>query len=103
MKWEKAQLAGETTDIFTGIPFDNDKDTPITMDDVNAYVATLSEQEQAQMQAYMSQMTEEQILQQFSQSLKAQTTEATFEGNKEKLGITNEDNPSEIDLICCKL
>lgn len=68
------------------------------MDDVNAYVATLSEQEQAQMQAYMSQMTEEQILQQFSQSLKAQTTEATFEGNKEKLGITNEDNPSEIDL-----
>ena len=46
----------------------------------------------------MSQMTEEQILQQFSQSLKAQTTEATFEGNKEKLGITNEDNPSEIDL-----
>ena len=94
----KAQLADETTDIFTGIPFDNDKDTPITMDDVNAYVATLSEQEQAQMQAYMSQMTEEQILQQFSQSLKAQTTEATFEGNKEKLGITNEDNPSEIDL-----
>ena len=86
----KAQLADETTDIFTGIPFDNDKDTPITMDDVNAYVATLSEQEQAQMQAYMSQMTEEQILQQFSQSLKAQTTEATFEGNKEK--------PSEIDL-----
>lgn len=94
----KAQLDDETTDIFTGIPFDNDKDTPITMDDVNAYVATLSEQEQAQMQAYMSQMTEEQILQQFSQSLKAQTTEATFEGNKEKLGITNEDNPSEIDL-----
>ena len=94
----KAQLADETTDIFTGIPFDHDKDTPITMDDVNAYVATLSEQEQAQMQAYMSQMTEEQILQQFSQSLKAQTTEATFEGNKEKLGITNEDNPSEIDL-----
>ena len=32
----KAQLADETTDIFTGIPFDNDKDTPITMDDVNA-------------------------------------------------------------------
>ena len=25
----KAQLADETTDIFTGIPFDNDKDTPI--------------------------------------------------------------------------
>ena len=92
----KAQLADETTDIFTGIPFDNDKDTPITMDDVNAYVATLSEQEQAQMQAYMSQMTEEQILQQFSQSLKAQTTEATFEGNKEKLGITDEGRDEDV-------
>lgn len=94
----KAQLADEKTDIFTGIPFDNDKDTPITMDDVNTYVATLPEQEQAQMKAYMSQMTEEQILQQFSQSLKAQTTEATFEGNKELLGITNLDNPSGIDI-----
>lgn len=94
----KAQLADEKTDIFTGIPFENDKDTPITMDDVNAYVATLPEQEQAQMKAYMSQMTEEQVLQQFSQSLKAKTTEATFEGNKELLGITNLDNPSGIDI-----
>lgn len=94
----KAQLADEKTDIFTGIPFDNDKDTPITMDDVNAYVATLPAEEQAQMKGFMSQMTEEQILQRFSESLKAQTTEATFEGNKEILGITNLDNPSGIDI-----
>jgi putative ABC transport system permease protein len=94
----KAQLASEDTDIFTGIPFENDKDTPITMDDVNAYVETLPQQEQEQMRMYMSQMTEEQILQSFSDSLKAQTTEATFEGNKEILGITNLDNPSGIDI-----
>jgi putative ABC transport system permease protein len=94
----KAQLADEDTDIFTGIPFENDKDTPITMDDVNAYIETLPQQEQQQMRMYMSQMTEEQILQSFSESLKAQTTEATFEGNKEILGITNLDNPSGIDI-----
>ena len=94
----KAQLADEETDIFTGIPFANDKNTPITMDDVNAYIATLTEQEQAQMKAFMSQMTEEQILERFSESLKAQTTEATFEGNKEILGITNLDTPSAIDI-----
>ena len=97
-KVAKAQLADDETDIFTGIPFANDKDTPITIDDVNAYVATLPEEEQAQMKGFMSQMTEEQILARFSESLKAQTTEATFEGNKEILGITNLDNPSEIDI-----
>ncbi len=94
----KEQLADETADVFTGIPFDNDKDTPITMDDVNAYIATLPEAEQAQMQAFVSQMPEEQVLESFRQSLKAQTTEATLEGNKSILGITSEDNPSGIDI-----
>ena len=94
----KQQLENPEVDVFTGIPFDNDKDTPITMDDVNAYIATPPEEEQAQMTAVMSQMSEEQILESFRQSLKAQTTEATLEGNKSLLGITNEDNPSEIAI-----
>lgn len=94
----KQQLENQDIDVFTGIPFDNDKDTPITMDDVNAYIATLPEQEQAQMTAVMSQMSEEQILESFRQSLKAQTTDATLESNKALLGITNEDNPSEINI-----
>lgn len=94
----KQQLENPDIDVFTGIPFDNDKDTPITMDDVNAYIATLPEEEQAQMTAVMSQMSEEQILESFRQSLKAQTTDATLESNKSLLGITSEDNPSEIDI-----
>ncbi|MGN0329568.1 MAG: ATP-binding cassette domain-containing protein [Lachnospira sp.] len=94
----KAQLDNETVDIFTGIPFDNSKDTPITMDDVNAYLATLPAEESAQYKAYMSQMSEEQILEMFKESLKAKTTDATFEGNKNILGITDLDTPSEIDL-----
>ena len=44
----KQQEADTTVDVFTGIPFDNDKDTPLTMDDVNAYVSSLPEQEQTQ-------------------------------------------------------
>lgn len=94
----KAQLADDSVDVFTGVPFDNDKNTEITMDDVNAYMATLSPEESAQMKAVTSQMSEEQILQMFSASLKARTTDATFDGNKSKLGITDLDTPSQIDI-----
>ena len=84
----KAQLADTSVDVFTGVPFDNDRNTEITMDDVNAYMATLSPEESAQMQAMTSGMSDDQILQLFSASLKARTTDATLDSNKSKLGIT---------------
>ena len=74
----KAQLADTSVDVFTGVPFDNDRNTEITMDDVNAYMATLSPEESAQMQAMTSGMSDDQILQLFSASLKARTTDATL-------------------------
>ena len=94
----KAQLADEDTDIFTGVPFDNNKDTPITMDDVQAYLESLPSDEQAQTRMFLSTMTDEQILDMFSQSVKAQTTDATLETNKSKLGITDLDDPSGINI-----
>ena len=94
----KAQLADTSVDVFTGVPFDNDRNTEITMDDVNAYMATLSPEESAQMQAMTSGMSDDQILQLFSASLKARTTDATLDSNKSKLGITDLDTPSQIDL-----
>ena len=93
----KAQLADTSVDVFTGVPFDNDRNTEITMDDVNAYMATLSPEESAQMQAMTSGMSDDQILQLFSASLKARTTDATLDSNKSKLGITDLDTPSQID------
>lgn len=78
----KAQLADTSVDVFTGVPFDNDRNTEITMDDVNAYMATLSPEESAQMQAMTSGMSDDQILQLFSASLKARTTDATLDSNK---------------------
>ena len=77
----KAQLADTSVDVFTGVPFDNDRNTEITMDDVNAYMATLSPEESAQMQAMTSGMSDDQILQLFSASLKARTTDATLDSN----------------------
>ena len=94
----KAQLADTSVDVFTGVPFDNDRNTEITMDDVNAYMATLSTEESAQMQAMTSGMSDDQILQLFSASLKARTTDATLDSNKSKLGITDLDTPSQIDI-----
>ena len=94
----KAQLADTNVDVFTGVPFDNDRNTEITMDDVNAYMATLSPEESAQMQAMTSGMSDDQILQLFSASLKARTTDATLDSNKSKLGITDLDTPSQIDI-----
>lgn len=94
----KAQLADTSVDVFTGVPFDNDRNTEITMDDVNVYMATLSPEESAQMQAMTSGMSDDQILQLFSASLKARTTDATLDSNKSKLGITDLDTPSQIDI-----
>lgn len=94
----KAQLADTSVDVFTGVPFDNDRNTEITMDDVNAYMATLSPEESAQMQTMTSGMSDDQILQLFSASLKARTTDATLDSNKSKLGITDIDTPSQIDI-----
>ena len=94
----KAQLADTSVDVFTGVPFDNDRNTEITMDDVNAYMATLSPEESAQMQAMTSGMSDDQILQLFSASLKARTTDATLDSNKSKLGITDLDTASQIDI-----
>lgn len=94
----KAQLADTSVDVFTGVPFDNDRNTEITMDDVNAYMATLSPEESAQMHAMTSGMSDDQILQLFSASLKARTTDATLDSNKSKLGITDLDTPSQIDI-----
>lgn len=94
----KAQLADTSVDVFTGVPFDNDRNTEITMDDINAYMATLSPEESAQMQAMTSGMSDDQILQLLSASLKARTTDATLDSNKSKLGITDLDTPSQIDI-----
>ena len=48
------------------------------MDDVQAYLESLPSDEQAQTRMFLSTMTDEQILDMFSQSVKAQTTDATL-------------------------
>lgn len=87
------------TDIFSGIAFSNgEEDKEPTIEDVNAYVATLDEEQQAQMNAYMQTMTEEQIIEMFADKIKPATTEATYEGNLNQLGVVDLSKPSTINL-----
>ena len=92
----KAQLADETTDIFTGLKFETAEKKEITMDDVNAYIATLPAEEQAQMKAYIASMSEEAVIKMFEAKLLGQTS--TLSGNLEKLGVKNLENPETINI-----
>lgn len=93
----KEQLANPEVDVFTGLNFKT-ADEPITMEDVNAYVATLPEEEAYATKAMMAQMTEEQIIENFTKVLKSKEEDASFEGNKTILGVADLDSPSGIDI-----
>ena len=98
----QAQQADSKTDIFTGKPFDLDGYAQsITMEDVRAYIATLTPQEQAGFAAMTSHMTEDQILEMFrKQMMQGADKTSTYEGNLQKLGVCDLEQPSAIYLYC---
>ncbi len=96
----KAQLDQPDTDIFTGIDFpkDDEETVEITIDDVYAYIETLPPEQQASMAPYLEAMTEEQIVEMFKSKIAPNQTDATYEGNLEKIGYVNAEQPSSINL-----
>lgn len=98
----KAQMADPAKDVLTGIAFETEnKDGEMTMVDLQAYISTRPEAEQIQMQAMIQQMksqgaTDEMVLKQFKEYLKAMKTDATYEGNLELFGLADIDEPSTI-------
>lgn len=94
----KAQFSDKNTDIFTGLPFETGEKKKLTMEDVNAYILTLPEAEQAQMKAYIASMDEESVLKLFEEKLSAKTSAATYDGNLEKLGVKDIENPEVINI-----
>lgn len=95
----KAQLADETTDVFTGLPFATNEDEieDITIDDVYAYIATLSEAEQQAAQMYLTMMTDEQIVDVFKTQLQTKSAN-TFKDNMVALGYADETVPASINI-----
>ncbi len=94
----KQQLSAPEIDVFSGIEFNDGEDRELTMDDVKAYIETLDEDTKTQTEAYISTMPEDQVLEMFQEQITLPTTEATYEGNLQTLGIVDMDSPSTISL-----
>ena len=98
----KAQKAEPEKDVFTGRPFETDADN-MTYEQLTAYIATLPEKEQAEYNAYISQMTaagktEEQITEQFKAAIKQKNNNSTYDGNLKLMGVSSLDEPSVINI-----
>lgn len=97
----KQQLEHPDTDVFTSIAFshgEEEEEVEMTMEEVDAYLSTLDEETQAQMTDYMSDMTQEQILEMFTDQLQPETTDATYEGNLELLNVVDIDKPESMSI-----
>ncbi len=101
----KEQKDNPDVDIFTGIEFSDgeEEEHKLTMDDLNAYIATLPEEQQTAIMQQLAQaqemgMTEEQILESFEKNMPATTTKATYDGNLELLGVSSLDSPARINI-----
>ncbi len=97
----KAQKASPDTDVLTGLPFADDKET--TLDDIKAYISTLPAEEQTRFNAYIAQLsaeglTETQITEKFSPYLKQVQSDSTYDKNLSLLGVADINEPSAINI-----
>lgn len=99
----KEQKANPDIDIFTGIAFPDDEDKKLlTMEEIQSYIASLPpEQQQAineqLQQAMQAGMTEQQIIEAFSAQIQG-STEATYDTNLTKLGVSDLASPTTINI-----
>ncbi len=97
----RAQKADPETDVFTGISFEQPEEIVWTMDSLKAFIATLPAEESAKYTATIAQMQQsgmpdDQIVQMFASAMKPETTDATYEGNLARLGVSDLNKPSSI-------
>ena len=97
----RAQLADPERDIFTGITFEKPEEIVWTMDSLMAFIASLPEEESVRYAATIAQMKQsgmpdEQIVSMFASAMTPPTTDATYEGNLARLGVSDLNKPSSI-------
>ncbi len=98
----KAQEADPTTDIFTGLPFE-ESSTGLTMEAIELMLDQIGGEQAAQLQSYVDELraeglTDDEIAEAFSERMASQTDNATYEGNLELLGKGDLDSPSTISI-----
>ncbi|MDR1065518.1 MAG: ABC transporter ATP-binding protein/permease, partial [Oscillospiraceae bacterium] len=102
----KSQKADPDTDVFTGLPFAAPEPVIFkTMDEVIAYINAIPDEAERQRtadsieQAQALGIPDEQLVAMVNDmAAAAPATDATYEGNLEKLGATDIDNPSAISI-----
>jgi len=96
----KEQQATPETNVLTGMPFDiKDYTQNLTMADVNDYIKTLPEAQQAQMGAMLQSMSEEEIISMFADMMKDSAGgSATYEDNLKSFGVVDFNSPSTINI-----
>lgn len=96
----KEQKADPETNVLTGMPFDMEDFTQnLSMRDVNAYIATLPESQQAQMGATLRNMSEPEVLSLFADMMRDSAGEAaTYDGNLADFGVVDLAKPSAINI-----
>ncbi len=99
----KAQRDDANTDIFTGYAFPADDEEDLTMDDIQEMIDQMPSSQSEQIRAYVDQMrdsgmSDDEIVSAFQSQMSRQTSNATYEGNLEKLGVADIDDPFAISI-----
>lgn len=99
------QLANPDIDVFTGVEFESSDEAMFTsMDDVVAYLGTIEDETEYQQtaagleQMQAAGMGDEQILAMLNDMIGTVSTDATYDSNVKKLGITDLLTPSAINI-----
>ena len=98
-----AQEENPDTDIFTGVPFATNDAEALTMESIEAMIEQMPGEQGEQIGAYVDQMraqgmSDEEIAEAFSEQMSEETDNATYEGNLEKLGVADLDEPASISI-----
>jgi len=100
----KDQLANPEINVFTGMAFAASGEPAFkTMADVMAYVATLPDEERMATEAQFSQaqalgIPDEQMVAMMNQMAEETRSDATYEDNIKRLGVTDKSHPSTINI-----
>ncbi len=98
----KEQKENTDTDIFSGLPFETEDKKTYTMADIQAHIATLPAEQQAQIGGYIQQMTaagtpEDKIVEMLASSI-FKSSDATYDDNLAKMGVADLAKPSVINI-----
>ena len=101
----KAQQDNPETDIFTGLPFADPDAEPVvyTMEEILAMLPSMPAESQQQLNGLINMMrmqgkTDEEIAATVSKLLAGASSSATYKGNLDKLGVSDLNDPSSIEI-----